>query len=81
MCSAVVIYGVCSSGTHLPRSPGCPVAGLVGGDGGGHLGNICWVPRKQALAAFELTYLKNELDFIAYCFSDSFFICAFTQQK
>ena len=44
-------------------------------------GNICWVPRKQALTAFELTYLKNELDFIAYCFSDSFFICAFTQQK
>lgn len=30
---------------------------------------------------FELTYLKNELDFTAYCFSDSFFLCAFTQQK
>lgn len=46
-----------------------------------HLGNICWVPREQALAAFELTYLKNELDFTAYCFSDSFFICAFARQK
>ena len=31
--------------------------------GGGCLGNICWVPRKQALTVFELTYLKNELDF------------------
>ena len=29
---AVIFYGVSSSGTLLPRSPGCPVAGLVGGD-------------------------------------------------
>ena len=33
VCSvAVIFYGVCSSGTLHPRSPGCPVAGLVGGD-------------------------------------------------
>ena len=33
VCSvAVIFYRVCSSGTLLPRSPVCPVAGLVGGD-------------------------------------------------
>lgn len=73
--------GFALQGLVFQRTSGCPVAGSAGGDGRRHLRNICWVPRKQALTAFELVYLKNELDFTAYCFSDSFFICAFTQQK
>lgn len=48
---------------------------------GGHPGNICRVPTKQALAAFEPMYLKNELDFTADRLSDSFSLGAFTQQE
>lgn len=48
---------------------------------GEHLGNICRAPRKQTLTAFERTDLKNELDLTAHRLSDSFFLCAFTQQK